>query len=404
MAAPSVPRTPAVETHRLRRDLRQAVYGISGIIFLPLALLLTLRLFDPSERNGSPKAELGFLAVWAIGTMLALLRVRLARLEILSDSFRYVSLFRDVRFRYEDIGGYRAEVGRWGGRSREAIGILYDVAGRRRLRISAYLDRPQSVRDWMRAHFRDLDPEDAAEEKDTLSRLSESTPGILSRLRIAANVLDLSAIALAFLLVTSSTVGGFGRAGKVLAFLVFAVPLIALALRAGFGRAVSFERTVYRSRSARMESVLIVPLIAGWAVAFVVPPVRSRDAWSLALVAGLLFFFAAWRLARRLFDNRFMEAFLLVTSLGYGYGLVCFLNATFDHGGVEHQAVVVRSRSIRRGSATVVVSPRSAPDEKHSLRVPRFLEEALPPGSSAVLLVRPGALGIPWIAGVAAAP
>lgn len=45
MAPPPGPLHPPVETHRLKGDLRQAVYWVSGILFVPLALLLALRTF-----------------------------------------------------------------------------------------------------------------------------------------------------------------------------------------------------------------------------------------------------------------------------------------------------------------------------------------------------------------------
>lgn len=384
--------------------MRGAVYWISGILFVPLASLLALRLFNPSVHDVSLSGTLELLTVWAVGTVLALLRVRIARLEILPDGFRYVSLLRDMRLRYEDVAGYRAQVGRYGGRSGEAIGILYDTTGRQRLRISAYLEHPKRVREWMHAHFRDLDATDTAEETEMLARLSESSPGTLPFLRIAARILDIASIALGLLIVGWGAVGDLGPAFTVIAVLIFATPVTALWLRARFGRIVSFERTVYRSPIPAMDSALIVPLLAGWLVAFVVPPVHYRGAWPLALAVSLIFYFGARSVDRRFFNNRLMEIFMLAISLGYGYGLVCFSNAALDRGDVERQAVTVRSRSVRRGFATVAVSPPSSPGETHSLKVSRSLEELLPPGSSAVLLVKPGALGIRWIAGVAPSP
>jgi hypothetical protein len=400
MAKPSGESEKAIEVHRLKRDITNAVYAISFIFFLPLALLLGLRLFDPSMRNSSLGGILAILTLWGVGTALALIRARMARFEILRDGFRYKSLFRDSRFRYEDIAGFRAEVGRYGGRSAEALGILYDIAGRRVLRISAYWERPKSIRDWMRARFRDLDAAETADERMLLSRLGESHPETVPRLRAAAIALDTASIALAILWIVSFRFGGFGRLQEIFGFLVFAIPLLALGLRAHFGRLVSLERTVYRSRLARIEAALILPPITGWGIAFIVPPVRSRAAWALALAICLFFFFGTLRYAPLRLSNRFMALIALLLALGYAYGLVCFLNATFDFGEVERRTVVVQSRSVRRGVATVVVSPPSSPDETHSLEVPLFLEEAMPPGNSAVLLVKPGAFGIPWVAGV----
>jgi hypothetical protein len=95
---------------------------------------------------------------------------------------------------------------------------------------------------------------------------------------------------------------------------------------------------------------------------------------------------------------------MLAVSFGYGYGLVCFANAALDHGPAQAKQVVVQSQSTRRGVATVVVSPKVSPDERHSLMVPRLLHDKLPPNSSAFLVVKPGALEIPWVVDVAPAP
>ncbi len=403
MAVPSGP--PPTEVHRLTRDIRVGVYSISAVLFLPWGVLLGLRLFDPSMRNTSLTGILCLLAAWAAGTAIALVRARIARLEILPDGFRYVSLFRDSRFRYEDIAGFRTEVGRYGGRSAEALGILYDAAGRRRLRISAYLERPKSLRDWMHAHFRDLDAMDAAEEKQSLTDFSAASPGRLSLLRTAANGLNIAGFLLALVMIFRLWIGGVGSTGGVIALLLLALPPIVLWLRARFGRLVSFEQTIRRSRIPRMDSAFFGPLIASVLVAFLVPPMRYGEALLLALAAGLFLFFLTRRLDPRLFESRFLGAVLLAFCLGYGYGLICFVNAAFDRGTVDRQTVVVRSRSAgRRGDRTVVVTPLSSPDERHSVTVSRSLFESLSPESSAVLLVKPGALGIPWISGITPEP
>src|SRR5262249_39974269 len=113
-----------------------------------------------------------------------------------------------------------------------------------------------------------------------------------------------------------------------------------------------------------------------------------------------------------LFDTRFMEAFLLVSSLGYGYGLVCFVNAALDRGAGDHRPAIVQSRSVHRGSATLVVSLRSSPEQKQSLRVPRFLEQPAPPIPEPGLPTRApggpprdaGGAGGPRVRGCARAP
>jgi hypothetical protein len=385
---------PAIGVYRLTRDPRSALYWIAGIVFVPLAALFVASLFDRSMNRGAGQ----LLAVLVLVTSALGLRLRKVRLEILPDGFRYTGLFRDSRHRYEDVSGFRRPPGRWGGRSAEILAVLCGTDGRWLVSLSAYLEHPKRIREWVHEHFKDLDAEDAAAEKELLAQFKATAPGRIPMLRGAASIVNVASIALPLFLLLSTAVGSLGPIRKALVLLLFALPVIALALRARFGRLVTFES--HRSRAARMDAVLVVPVLAGAAIAAGFPPLHYRQAWPAALAVALLVFFAARHLARDFMPNTPMAIFLFLASLSYGYGLVCFANAALDGGEATSQDAVVRSRSTRRGSSRITVSSAADPEDTISLSVTPQLVGSLSPGQQVEILVEPGALNIEWVAAV----
>lgn len=387
-----------MKEYRINRGAKAFIYVFAALVF-GVVVWLVLSSWVPALRPEMSQtgywASLGFTLLFAVVMVLGLKDAQKGRLQITEDTIRSSGLFFDREIRFEDVKGYRQQ--------EKLLEIIPRDPGRKKIRISQYLERQDELKHWITTTFPDLDQVVREQEQQEIlgnadfGLTAEDRSRRLSEARVVAKVLNaLGIVAGGYLLLLARPYGVSLYAAILLPFLCFPVlwryrrmvrlsarknsaypsvlmaigaPAFALVLRAMIDFQVTDHSQVWLPC---LLIVLLLTALIGLSGGFADP----GSAQGMASVLGTAGLFAL-----------------------YSYGSIVTLNGYLDRHAPKVYDVTVLSRRISKGKTTsyyVTVSLGRGQSATEEISVSRSMYEKLGEQDTAYLCVMDGRFGIPW--------
>jgi hypothetical protein len=379
----------------------RAFFFVGGLGLVGLfAFGLNETLHDPSADAAQRNTVIALLCAFtALFVLCAWFGLRGA-IAVRPESIRYRSLGRWREWTFGELAGFRIP-----DPHARALCILFGKDGKRKLTVSSVFERPAEIVAAIGARLPDLDLAEARAESGALSRdrdfeiRSGRTPADIRPVRFLCRALN--AIALAVLLAVLLRPAALPRAAEiaVVAAAVLVTPA-AWALRLARPDVVRLAGA-RGSQLPSLEFALVGGLIAPIAPAVRDYAVLSAGApltWAamLSLAASIALLSADSTLGKR----RVIGLLLFLSCGVWAYGSLVSVNGVCDTRAGQAYATRVVRKSESEHSNSVVVAPFGRETGETDLDVPRRIFDALSTGDDVSILVRPGALGFPWVARV----
>jgi len=379
----------------------RAFFFVGGLGLVGLFVFgLNETLHDPTAGATQRNTVIVLLCAFTILSVLCVWFGLRASIAVGPESIRYRSLGPWREWTFSELSGFRIP-----DPHARAVCILFGKDGKRKLTLSSVFEKPAEILGAIGARLPDLDLAAARAENEVLARdrdfeiRSGRTPADIRPMRLACRALN--AIALAALLAVLARPTNLPRAAEiaVVAVAVLVAPA-AFALRLARPDVVRLAGT-RGSQLPSLEFALVGGLIAPCAPAvrdYAVLSVGAPLTWAamLGIAASIALVSADPSLGKRK-----IVALLLFLSCGvWAYGSLVSVNGVCDARPGQAFATRVLHKSASEHTNSVIVAPFGRQTGETDLDVPGRVFDTLSEGDAVSVVVRPGALGFPWVSGV----
>jgi hypothetical protein len=351
-----------------------------------------------SHLETGPGLLLLALGLGASAALLHVLRsVFLTRFEILPEGIRCTRAWGPVvELRFDDIAGYRVPATR---RSRGLLLVPKDTP-LRPISIDSSLERRGELMHWVRTKFRGLDHEEHKAELDDImaderfGRTAGERAAALERARTLVRVLNGASYGLLLWAII------YPRPYDAVIISAAILPVVMLGAARWSRGLIIVDGTKTSVRPVAGNAIitpcllLALRALADWHI------LEWSHFWSPFTVLVGALWVLGWQYLPPMERRKPATLFILgVLALAYAYGLVLYLNCSFDHADPVRQAAIVQSRRVSSGRTTTYylsVSPWLGLRETKEISVSRATYQRHPEGSPVQIGLLPGALSIPW--------
>ena len=365
-------------------------YGVIGLG----AIIFAFFLFNRTSTSIQKANYLLLLSMVCLGTLMIINVFR--RKAVISDtSIKYINVFRTAEIPFDHIKGVRI--------GDKVIYIEPDDVNYKRIVINDYisLDDSESLTTWLVSNFKDLDKNDLEENNQQL--LQDSRLGVTEEERerkiktakgiaIAYNVIG---VALCFILIPV-------RDNYPMIVLMLLYPLLGIPVMK-----FSYGLTRFVSESKRSKYFFIV---LGFVMPVFMMLIKSLGEYDLftydhiwlptvifsSIVSVPLI---AAGINKSIGGVRAQVIFMIVASIGYGFGATVQTNCVFDKSEAKTFTTKIVGQFIHRGKSTsyyVRLAPWKPEQSEVKVEVSRSFYYSHYESEIVKVDMKEGALGIPW--------
>ena len=364
-------------------------YSVLGLLAVGFALFL----FKVPSHADSKLIFLLPLFILVLGIMIIVNQLK-RKLTISDTGITYANIFKSTTIPFDEVKGYRI--------GSKVIYVESDQDGRK-ITMNDYLSLgdSDSLKDWLRGNFKDLDKEDYESEKDailhdaSLGATEQDREQKLRNAKIAAIGYSMGGILLVFVVVIVH------RVSYAMSYLLMAYPLVGLVLMAlsqGLIRLVTKKSSAYKPALIGILApsfMLIVQVISKTEM------VSYDKLWVPALAVAFVMFIALYFTGIRRSPQAVAASLIVavVVSALYGFGTILQINCVFDESSPEIYKTIVVDEYISHGKSTSYNLKLGAwgPVRKSvNVTVSRSFYHQTPVGASVQVYLKKGTLNIPW--------
>jgi len=330
-----------------------------------------------------------------VGGLLVLINVFKRKLTISDTAITYANIFKTKSILFDQIKGCRI--------GEKVITIEPNQAGASKILINDYisLDDSDSIKDWVKTNFKDLDEADLTSSRNallhdaTLGYTEEDRKRKMTIAKTIAGVYNVLGMAAGFGMI-------FVRDAVIAAFVTIIYPLLAIAVIKW-----SYGLTKFLSSKKRSEYNFIM---IGFFMPVCVMLFRSLsdynlyhydNLWLPFIGVGVLigFVLVSIGLNTSIGGISGQIGFIVIVSAIYGFGVTVQTNCVFDHSQPKIFQTTVIEKYVHHGKSTsyyLVLNPWESGKETEKVEVGRSMYRDEIVGDTVHVFVKTGELNMPW--------
>lgn len=316
------------------------------------------------------------------------------RVMLRQDEIELRSIFSSQTMRRDDVLGYRTIQAD----GPPVIVLVPRWDDRKKLKIPNLFRFDAAFNEWL-SKFPNLDEKDEKEAAEELENNQALGPNKAERIaaakqaRLVCRTLTIATFAIAV------WAWVYPEPYPLVILLLVALPWTAVYVASRYRGAV----VINQKKNDPHPGVTIPILVPGLVLALVVlndiHPLLWKSALVMSLIVSVVLIFTALQVDYALQKQKAAAVLLFLFFIAYGYGVTMQANASFDRGRPQVYEPQIAKKYVSSGKSTtyhLLLTPWGPHETYDNVTVSRSFYNAQRVGNPVCVVLRPGALSIPW--------